>query len=50
MLLRATGNNWNVPLYVAAGVYLTGAFLWMGLDPVTPLDLTPHKRHESSHA
>jgi MFS family permease len=49
MLLKMTGNNWNVPLYVAAAVYLTGAFIWIGLDPVTPLDLTPHD-HEPSHA
>jgi ACS family glucarate transporter-like MFS transporter len=39
LILRATNNNWDVPFYVAACVYLTGAFLWMGLDPVTPLDL-----------
>ena len=38
-ILQFTGNNWNMPLYLAAAVYLTGAFLWMGLDPVTPLDL-----------
>ena len=39
MMLKLSGNNWNVPLYVAAGVYLTGAFMWMALDPVTPLQL-----------
>jgi len=48
LLLKYTGNNWNVPLYLASAVYLTGAFLWMGLDPVTPLDLEPHA--EPQHA
>ena len=38
-ILKYTNNNWDVPLYLAAVVYLTGAFLWMALDPVTPLDL-----------
>ncbi len=38
-ILKHTNNNWDVPFYLASAVYLTGAFLWMGLDPVTPLDL-----------
>jgi len=38
-ILKYTNNNWDVPLYLAAVVYLTGAFLWMALDPVTPLNL-----------
>ncbi len=41
LILKYTDNNWNVPFYVASAVYLTGAFLWMGLDPLTPLDLGP---------
>jgi len=49
-LLKYTNNNWNVPMYVAAGVYLTGAFLWMGLDPVTPLDLGQDDHLEHQHA
>jgi sugar phosphate permease len=47
-LLAQTGRNWNAPLYLAAGVYLTGALLWMALDPATPLDLgqnDPEPRH-----
>ena len=48
-ILRYTNNNWNVPMYVAAAVYLTGAFLWMALDPVTPLDLD-HNEPEHQHA
>ena len=46
--LAYTNNNWNMPLYLASGVYLTGAFLWMALDPVTPLDLGQNK--ELQHA
>ena len=37
-LLRATGNDWNVVLYVAAGVYFLGTFFWLTVDPVTPLE------------
>jgi sugar phosphate permease len=39
LILKYTNNNWDVPLYLAAAVYLTGAVMWMALDPVTPLDL-----------
>jgi MFS family permease len=38
-ILKYTNHNWNMPLYVAAAVYMTGAFVWMLLDPVTPLPL-----------
>lgn len=37
-ILRETGNNWNVLLYVMAGVYLIGTLSWPFIDPVTPLD------------
>ena len=52
-IVRLFDNNWNAPLYLAALVYLTGALLWMRLDPETPLDLgqnDPNRntsRHES---
>ena len=49
LMLRFTNNNWNVPLYVASAVYLSGAFLWMGLDPVTPLNIG-YNRPEHQHA
>jgi ACS family glucarate transporter-like MFS transporter len=39
LILRFTNNNWNMPLYVASAVYLSGAFVWLALDPVTPLNL-----------
>jgi ACS family glucarate transporter-like MFS transporter len=38
-IVRLFDNNWNAPLYLAALVYLTGALLWVRLDPETPLDL-----------
>jgi ACS family glucarate transporter-like MFS transporter len=47
-LLKLTNNDWNVALYVNAAVYLIGAFVWMALDPVTPLDLGQPK--EPQHA
>ena len=37
-ILRQFGNNWDLPLYVSAGVYFSGFFLWLGLDPVTPIE------------
>ena len=37
-ILRETGNDWNVFLYVMAGVYLIGTLSWPLIDPVTPID------------
>ncbi len=37
-LLRATGNNWLIPIYVMAAIYGLGAICWMAIDPVTPLE------------
>jgi hypothetical protein len=37
-LLRATNNNWLVPLHVMAALYLVGVVCWLLLDPVTPFD------------
>jgi len=48
-MLTLSNNNWNVPLYVASVVYMTGALIWMALDPVTPLDLG-HSDLEPQHA
>jgi len=39
-ILRQFGNNWNLPLYVSAMVYFVGVFLWLALDPVTPIERT----------
>jgi MFS family permease len=36
-LLRWTGNNWNVPIGVAAALYFLAALCWLKLDPVTPV-------------
>lgn len=37
-LLTHFNNDWNLVLYVAAGVYFVGTFFWLALDPVTPLE------------
>jgi sugar phosphate permease len=37
-ILSRTHDDWNVVLYVAAGVYFVGAFFWLFIDPVTPID------------
>lgn len=36
-LLQITHNNWDLTFYVSAAVYFTGAFIWLFLDPVTPI-------------
>ena len=37
-ILNATNNNWLVPIYVMAAIYLIGVVCWLLLDPVTPLE------------
>lgn len=37
-LLTRTHNDWNLFLYVMAGVYIVGMLCWPLIDPVTPLD------------
>ncbi len=37
-ILRWAGNDWNIVLYVAAGVYFMGTFFWLTVDSVTPLE------------
>jgi ACS family glucarate transporter-like MFS transporter len=37
-ILNHSGNNWDMVLYVRAGVYFIGIFFWLMLDPVTPLE------------
>lgn len=36
-LLVWSSNNLNVPIYVAAVVYVFAALCWLGIDSVTPL-------------
>ena len=36
-IVHATGN-WNLAFYVTAVAYVFGAFCWLGMDPVTPLE------------
>ena len=40
MILKSTGNNWNMFMYVMAGFYLLGTFTWPFIDPVTPIEAT----------
>ncbi len=37
-LLTWSGNSWNIVFYLSALIYAAGAFCWMFIDPVTPLD------------
>ncbi len=37
-LLQQTGDDWNLLLYVMAGVYLVGVLCWPFIDGVTPLE------------
>ncbi len=43
-ILQSYNNDWNLFLYVMAGVYLAGTLCWPFIDPVTPLD------SETAHA
>jgi MFS family permease len=38
LVLSLTNHNWNAVLFMGAAVYLTGFFMWMVIDPVTPID------------
>ncbi len=42
-ILRQFNNNWDLPLYISAAVYFCGIFLWLALDPVTPIERTDVK-------
>ncbi|MCI0420148.1 MAG: MFS transporter [Acidobacteria bacterium] len=37
-ILQSTNQNWNINLYVMAGVYFLGVLTWPFIDPVTPLE------------
>jgi nitrate/nitrite transporter NarK len=37
-ILKSTGGDWNLFLYVMAGAYLLGTLMWPLIDPVTPLE------------
>jgi ACS family glucarate transporter-like MFS transporter len=38
VILHHTNNNWNLLIYLMAGVYVVGAACWSFIDPVTPLE------------
>jgi hypothetical protein len=37
-ILQRTGDDWNILLYVMAGVYFLGTLCWPFIDPTTPLE------------
>ena len=39
-LLDRTGNDWNLLIYMMAGVAAFGALFWLFIDPVTPIEET----------
>lgn len=45
IVLKSSGHNWDYVLYMGAGVYFIGVFLWMMIDPVTPVDLKLSEAH-----
>jgi MFS transporter, ACS family, glucarate transporter len=44
ILLDRTHNDWNLLLYLMAGVGIAGAICWPFIDPVTPLERTAPAR------
>ena len=36
-LLRASNDNWNLPIYVAAAGYFAAMACWIWIDPQTPI-------------
>ena len=48
-LLRWTGGNWNIVIWVAAATYLLAALCWCYIDAVTPIESDgPEKNPASS--
>jgi nitrate/nitrite transporter NarK len=37
-LLKWTGQDWTLALYVSAAIYMLGAVCWLFLDPHTPIE------------
>ena len=37
-ILQNSSDNWNIVLYLMAGMYLAGTLCWPLIDPVTPLE------------
>jgi MFS family permease len=38
LILQSTHHDWNVVLYMGAGVYLTGVAMWVAIDPVQAIN------------
>jgi len=39
-IVKASGHNWNLVLYLSAIVYFSGIVIWLMLDPVSPIEIT----------
>jgi ACS family glucarate transporter-like MFS transporter len=42
VVLTMSNHNWSDVLLMNAAVYVTGIFMWLALDPVTPIDRNEH--------
>ena len=40
-ILKHSNENWSMIFYVSAAAYFAGIFVWLFLDPVTPLEQHP---------
>jgi MFS family permease len=49
-ILETTGKNWNLVFTLGAAAYFAGAFCWIFLDPVTPLDREPSSQLKEAPA
>jgi len=38
LVLTTSHHNWSNVLLMNAAVYFTGIFMWMAIDPVTPIE------------
>jgi len=48
-ILQRTGDDWNILLYVMAGVYFLGTLCWPFIDPSTPLEASGEPRPVDRH-
>ncbi len=45
LVLTYSNHDWNAVLLMGAAVYLTGFFMWLAIDPVTPIDRDELPQH-----
>lgn len=39
LILGSTHHNWNIVLFMGTAFYLSGAVMWMAIDPVSPIEI-----------